>query len=81
VDRVKSLRARIGAVLHTGIGKGLRFVVSTGLGTIPPIGVVAGAVAGAVDSFLIDRVLPGSGVYTFVNRMYPSIFLPKSDVV
>ncbi|MCE5310894.1 MAG: hypothetical protein LLG20_24900 [Acidobacteriales bacterium] len=79
-QRVRSLRARVGAVLHTGVGRSLRFIVSTGLGAIHPLGTVAGAVASAVDSFLIDQILPSSGIHTFVNQMYPSIFVAKSDI-
>ena len=79
-DRVGGLRARIGAVLHAGVGKVLRFLVPTGLGVIPGIGPLAGTFAGALDLFLTDRILPRAGIYTFVNRMYPSIFLPRSDL-
>lgn len=70
-DRVGCIRGRLGDLLSSGPMKGLRFVATTGVGlaaTIP------GLVVGALDSFLVDRIFPRSGVWTFVNRLYPSIF-------
>jgi hypothetical protein len=68
--RFSSLRERIAASLHTSTGKGLRFLAATGLGLIPG----AGALVGALDAFVVDRLLPKSGIVTFVGKMYPSLF-------
>lgn len=76
-ERVKSLRTRIGAALHTSIGRALRFLVTTGAGLVHGAGVVAGPALGGIDSFLVEWILPSSGISTFVNHMYPSIFEPK----
>ena len=59
-------------------GRAVRFIVTTAIGLLGIFGIVAGPVSGAIDSFLVDKVLPKSGVWTFVNRLYPSIFKRNS---
>jgi hypothetical protein len=73
-DRVSGLRNRLSNCVHSGFGKSVRFALSTGVGLIPGIGTVIGGVASAIDSFLLDKVLPRSGVTTFLSSLYPSLF-------
>ena len=81
LDRVGSLRARLASFVNTGSAKVLRFLAATGVGFVPVVGGVAGVVAGAIDSFLVGCLLPSSGVWTFANRFYPSIFKPKNGTL
>jgi hypothetical protein len=76
VERVKGARARMAEFSSSFTGKALRFIITTGMGLV---GVLPGAISGAIDTFLIERVLPKSGIWTFVNRLYPSVF--KRDVM
>jgi len=70
-DRFRGVRSRVGTVLGSGTGRALRFLTSAGVGLISgPLGIGLGLAAGAIDSFLLDRVLPSSGIWTFINRLY-----------
>jgi len=74
--RVGSVAARMGSGLQSVSGRAARFLVTTGIGIA---GNVAGGVAGAIDTFLVDKILPRSGVWAFVNKLYPSIFKARSN--
>lgn len=71
---VDGLRKKIGFFVRTDIGKALRLAVTTAIGLIPGAGLLAGPAAGAIDSFLVERVLPTTGVFAFLNETYPSLF-------
>jgi len=78
-DIVRSLRAKLGSYAGSKSGKTLRLLASLGIGVF---GLAPAFVEGAVDSFVVDRLFPTSGVWAFVNKMYPSIFVqsdPKGD--
>jgi hypothetical protein len=70
-EQIAGVRSRIADVGGSLAGRLVRFIVMTGAGFIEP---TLGVSVGAIDSFLIDKVLPKSGIWTFVNRLYPSIF-------
>jgi hypothetical protein len=76
-DRVGSLRAKAGLVVSGETGKVMRFLVTTAIG-LAPHPLIATAI-GAFDQFVVDRVLPRSGIAAFVNELYPSIFESKSS--
>jgi hypothetical protein len=73
-DRIGSLRARLGNAVQSRSGKVVRFLTTTGIGSIPTIGPIAGAAAGFIDTFLLERLLPKSGIVAFISDQYPSIF-------
>lgn len=73
-EMVASVRSRMASLAGSTGGKLVRLAATTGIGLIPGVGLVAGAVAGAIDSFLVDRVLPKSGVVAFLTETYPSLF-------
>jgi len=75
-ERVASLRARAGLVTTSPAGKAMRFFVNTGLSLIPNLAVPA-LLTGVLDQFILDRLLPRSGIAAFVNELYPSIFEVK----
>jgi hypothetical protein len=70
-DRVAGLRAKGGVKIAGPSGKALRFFVTTLLGNLSP---PAGLVGGLLDTFLLEKVLPRSGVSAFINELYPSLF-------
>jgi len=75
-DHVASLRARAGLKVGSGTGKAMRFMITSGLGLVP--GAAAAAlVLSAADQFILDKLLPRSGIAAFVNELYPSIFDAK----
>ena len=75
--RVESLRDKIGSALHTRVGKALRLFDRRRFDS--PIGIIAGLVVGAIDSFLVERVLTGLRSLYFLNRLYPSIFQSRKS--
>lgn len=70
-DRVKGLRSKLAGFASSPPAKVARFVSTTAVGLV---GTFAGVGIGLIDSFLIDNVLSKPGIWTFVNRLYPSIF-------
>lgn len=73
-ERVNSIREKVAAAVHSDAGKAVRFAATTGVGLIPVIGPVAGAIIGALDQFALEKVVPEPGPISFLGRSYPSIF-------
>lgn len=73
-DRVNSLNARLGNVLHATPTKVVRFIATTGIGILLGIGPLLGIAAGALDNFLLEKLFPRNGPIAFLGKMYPSIF-------
>jgi hypothetical protein len=72
---VAGVRSKMATLASSPGGKLVRLATTTGLGLIPGIGLAAGVAASAIDSFLVDRVLPKSGVVAFLTETYPSLFV------
>lgn len=73
-QQFRSLRARLSVAAHGTTGKTVRWLASTGLGIVPGAGVALGAVAGLLDTFLVEKILPQNGPVTFLSKTYPSVF-------
>jgi hypothetical protein len=75
-DATTTLRQRIGSWLKTGTGRTLRLLATTaaGMAVAGMPGAAIGAAASAVDSFVIETLLPSSGIVAFIGKQYPSIF-------
>jgi hypothetical protein len=76
---LRGFRAKAASFIASGSGKALRLGVNTGLGLIPGYGTLAALGEGVVDTFLLDKLLPSSGVLTFLNHAMPSIFVSASE--
>ncbi len=74
-DMVAGLRNKMASIAASPGGKLVRLAATTGIGLIPGIGVALGAAAGAADAFLVDKVLPRSGIVAFLTQTYPSLFV------
>jgi hypothetical protein len=70
-ERINSLKEKPSWFAHSSSGKSVRWLASTGIGLV---GNVAGAIAGLLDTFLLDKLLPNPGPISFLTSMYPSIF-------
>lgn len=73
-ERVCSLRAKFGNASQSATGKVVRLLALTGLGLIPGANMVAGTLASIVDTFLLEKIFPKSGVVAFLSKLYPSVF-------
>lgn len=73
-EMVGGIRNKCASLLQSGPGRALRFVATSGIGLIPYSGMIAGPIAGAVDSFLVERMFPTSGPFAFLTKTYPSLF-------
>lgn len=73
-EMIGGIRNKVALMIRSNFGKTMRFAANTAIGLIPGIGIVAGPAAGAIDSFLIERVFPTSGVLAFLVDIYPSLF-------
>jgi hypothetical protein len=70
-QQIRSLRSKLGNFIDSTTGNAIRFVVSTGIGMASPIG---GMVYSALDTFLLNKLLPKSGIAAFVSKQYTSLF-------
>lgn len=75
-DQVGNLRARLGTTVNLPLTKSIRFLVTTGVGTIPVIGTGLGVVAGILDTFILSKLFPESPIVTFLSAKYPALFHP-----
>ena len=74
-DRIASLRVRLGSFAQSSPGKVIRFLVAQSPLLVPGIvGMAAGLALGAVDQFLVEKIVRRSGIAAFVNELYPSLF-------
>ncbi|HDL07284.1 MAG TPA: hypothetical protein ENG35_00910 [Desulfobacteraceae bacterium] len=73
-DRINSISAKLSLKLSGKTSKAIRWLSTTGAGFLPVVGVVAGPVLGFLDTFLLEKMLPKSGVLTFLGKQYPTIF-------
>jgi hypothetical protein len=73
-DRIKNIRARVAAVLGGHASKAVRLAFTSGVGMIPEIGPAAGLLAGALDSFALDKLVGEPGPLAFFVRRYRSMF-------
>jgi hypothetical protein len=72
--QIASFGARMSTLVYGPRGEVSRFLFNTAIGTIPVIGTVAGFAWGAIDTFLLKKLVPYSGPAAFVNRQYTSLF-------
>jgi hypothetical protein len=70
-ERMRSMKAQVSQAIHGTAGKVLRLAVATGIGLIPVAGAVLGPAASAMDTFLVERVLPRSGPLAFLDQLLP----------
>ena len=71
---IRGFRARVSSFVSSTPGKIVRLAVNSGLGLLPGFGTISSLAEGAVDMFLLEKLLPSSGVLTFLNHSVPSIF-------
>lgn len=70
-DIIGGIRNKLGGLVQSGPGKALRFALTTAIGLA---GIGPGVAAGLLDTFLVERLLPNSGVASFLTKTYPSLF-------
>jgi hypothetical protein len=71
-DHIAGLRARAGLAVGGDTGKVMRFLVTGVVGLLTPV--VPATLLSAFDQFVLDKLLPRSGIAAFINELYPSIF-------
>jgi len=76
VSHLNSKLSKAGIFAQSSPGKTIRFATSTLTGVLNPL---LGIGLSVFDSFLLDRILPRSGVIAFVDDLYPSIFVKNKS--
>jgi hypothetical protein len=71
---LSKLRDLLRGAVHSPAGKGVRFAATTGVGLIPGAQLAALGV-GALDSFVLEKLIPEPGPTAFLSRLYPTIFI------
>lgn len=72
-DMMMPIRSRIGVFFNSSAGKSLRWAASTSVGFAPG-GTIVGPMLSAVDTFLLDTILPSKGPVAFLGAHYASLF-------
>ena len=67
------IRSKLGLRASNVEGRMLRFAAITGIGLLSG-GVIPATVLGFVDSFLVEKLFPKSGIVSFLKTQYPSVF-------
>ncbi|MEP7148153.1 MAG: hypothetical protein ABI857_04660 [Acidobacteriota bacterium] len=69
--RIESFSNRVASVLRSKHGKGLRWLMTKGLGMAEP---VSGTIVSLANTFLLEKLLPVSGPVSFVNEKLSGVF-------
>lgn len=72
-EHVDGFRVKVGLAIGGKRGRLVRCLLTAGLSLVPGQG-VHGLALTLLDQFLLDKMLPRSGVAAFVHELYPSIF-------
>jgi hypothetical protein len=72
---IHKIRDVVSRAVHSDFGRTARFLGTTGLSVVEP---VSGTIAGALDHFLVDKIVPEPGPTAFLSRLYPSVFQQAS---
>jgi hypothetical protein len=74
-ERICGFRAQAGLKVGSGTGKLMRFLVTNAISFLPIHEATFISLGlGVLDAFVVDKLLPRSGITAFVNELYPSIF-------
>jgi len=73
---VSSVRAKLGLKVGGTKGKIIRALVTSGVLVRSLVGSI---VLNLCDAFLVERLLPRTGIAAFVNELYPSLFKSKAE--
>jgi hypothetical protein len=68
-----TVQEAVARAVHGTAGKAIRFAVTTAAGFLPG-GALVGTGLGALDSFLVDKVIAEPGPYSFLSDTWPSLF-------
>ena len=71
---ISRLRDLVRRAVHSRAGKIVRFTATTGIGLIPGAQLAAIGM-GALDSFVLEKLVPEAGPTAFLSRLYPTIFI------
>jgi hypothetical protein len=72
-DSFHKVQEALARGVHDAAGRAVRFAVTTAAGFIPDGGITGHAV-GALDSFLVDKVIAQPGPYSLLSKRWPSLF-------
>jgi hypothetical protein len=78
-DMLHPVRDLLGMAIRHPAGKAVRLATTGAVGLIPGFGVPASAALGAIDTFLLERLLPEPGPTAFLALNYRSIFDTSSE--
>ena len=73
-EQLNNIRSKLGVIVQGDNVKASKLLISTIAGSIPGIGTIAGLGLGAFDTFLLEKIVPYSGIVAFMDKLYPSIF-------
>ncbi|MEV4420000.1 hypothetical protein AB0L40_08490 [Patulibacter sp. NPDC049589] len=73
-ERVANFRSRVAGTATSTFGRVVRFGITTGAGLIPGIGLPLGLGLGALDGFVLEKLVGEPGPTAFLDRQYRSIF-------
>ena len=72
-EHCNAFNSKLGKFIRSTTGKSLRFAISTAAGFFPG-GIAFGPTVGAIDTFLLEKIIPAPGPLSFISNLYPSIY-------
>jgi hypothetical protein len=81
-NELKRFQKNLSRGIHSGTGKAIRFLTYTIVSALPDgVGPILGTMLGAVDMFLLEKLIPRYGYLTFLSEDYPSLISAASDTL
>ena len=71
-ERVNGVTARVARAFHGPTGKAVRFAATAAADLVP----FGGVALGAIDEFVLEKVVPEPGPVSFLGSTYRSLFEP-----
>jgi hypothetical protein len=73
IKELAGIRSKLGLWASNPEGRMLRFAAITGIGLLPG-GTIPATMLGFADSFIVEKLIPKSGIVSFLRIQYPSVF-------
>jgi hypothetical protein len=76
-EMVGGIGPKVAEAVRSPAAKAVRLLVTTAAGFTPHVGAAVGLAVGALDQFVLEKLIPEPGPVSFLGSTYPSIYKGK----